>query len=70
MANFNPKRNSEGYPDPTAYNAIQRADQELTEAHGRVNLAIRTIKSMLFLADLELVGRIELRDRKTGRYFR
>jgi len=37
---------------------------------GRVSLVIKTVKNIIHLAGFELIGRIELRDQKTGRYFR
>lgn len=59
-------RNKEGYPDPTAGDAIREADrtpEDLT----------RAIRLMKFAADclgFEVVGRITLRDAETGRVWR
>ena len=66
----NPKYNSSGYYDPTAYAAIRGIVKEESDAEMRVSLLIRILKFIIREFDFELVERIELRDRKTGRYFR
>ena len=65
-----PHYNSSGCLDPTAYMAIRHLDQEMAAIDGRVSLVIKTVKNIIHLAGFELIGRIELRDQKTGRYFR
>lgn len=56
-------RNSEGYKDPTAGEAISSADRPPKQ----IVEVIRLIKSVASLAGFEVVGRIRLRDRETGR---
>lgn len=59
-------RNKEGYPDPTAGDAIQEADRPPEDL-------VRAIRLMKFAADclgFEVVGRIVLRDAETGRVWR
>ena len=74
MSSKVPLRNSEGYVDPTAYEALNKAmrDQtaEDTEAEERTNLLIKTLKNTIRLAGFELVSRIEVKDTRTGRIFR
>lgn len=68
-----PFRNPEGYADPTAHDALNNALSQKTEAEEaeeRMTLLIRTLKNTIRLSGFELVNRIEIRDLKTGRYFR
>lgn len=65
-----PTRNAEGYPDPTAYHAIKRVTQEENELDAKVNLLIKVLKFIISESGFELLARIELRDKKTGRCFR
>ena len=67
---MNPTKNSEGYYDPTAYygtKEIIREERELEKANGKVIQAFRLIAD---LAGFEIVGRITLKHRKSGRLFR
>lgn len=57
-----PWENASGYPDPTAYQAIQAVDEQAK----RVDGVIRVIKYIIGLAGFELISRIEIRDRRTG----
>ena len=57
--------NGEGYPDPTAYSAV-RAEDELEK---RVTILVKSVKSLIRLSGFEIVGRIQLRDVKSGRKF-
>ena len=66
-----PWENAEGYTDPTAYNAIKKVSAEEHEAlDAKVNTLIKVLKFIIAESGFELVARIELRDRKTGRFFR
>lgn len=65
-----PFRNSEGYPDPTAYAAMTPIQRQQDEADQRLTQLIRTLKNVIDLADFDLLERIEVRDRKTGRVYR
>ena len=58
--------NPEGYPDPTAYSAIQN----IAEEEERVNVLIHVIKSILRLAGFEPIRRIEIRSLRTRREYR
>lgn len=55
-----PWENGEGYPDPTAYNALRPIMQEDAALEGKVNAE----------SGFELLARIEIKDKKTGRCFR
>lgn len=54
-------RNKEGYPDPTAGKAIQKASQQPE----LINWYIKTIKDLAEIMDLEIVGYVAVKDKKT-----
>lgn len=58
--------NGEGYPDPTAYSAI-KAENVL---EGQVSFLIKVIKYIANNAGFDIINRIELKDRASGRVFR
>ena len=55
-------RNKEGYPDPTAGKAIQKASQQPE----LISWYIKTIKDLAEIMDLEIVGYVEVKDKKTN----
>ena len=68
-------KNSEGYPDPTAgmaYNNMQREQRQQKEAErlAVIGRLIPVLKQTAELAGFEVVGRITLRDKETGREYR
>lgn len=65
-----PTRNSEGYPDPTAYAAMTSVQKEQDEADIRVQTFIRALKTLIDQSGYDLLARIEVRDRMTGRNYR
>lgn len=68
--NKNPYYNSEGYPDPTAYGALKPIMQADAALEGKVNFLIKVLKFIANEAGFDVVNRIELRDRNTGRLFK
>lgn len=56
-------RNSEGYSDPTAGQAITSADRPPKQ----VAQVIHILKLIASLAGFDIVSKIRLRDRETGR---
>ena len=68
--NKNPYYNSEGYADPTAYSALKPIMQADAALEGKVNFLIKVLKFIANEAGFDVVNRIELRDRNTGRLFR
>lgn len=68
--NRNPKKNSEGYPDPTAYAGLRPIIEEENALERRVNQLIKTLKYITGLAGFELISRIEIKDKETGMIFR
>lgn len=63
-------RNKEGYPDPTAGEALGAVAKEEREQNKAVTTLITMLKQIISLAGFELVGRIVLRDKETGKEYR
>lgn len=68
--NRNPFLNQSGCPDPTAYHALKPIMQEDAALEGKVNFLIKVLKFIIAESGFELLARIELKDKKTGRCFR
>lgn len=60
------KKNAEGYPDPTPYQAIVNIESE----HERYRKVIGCILRICELSGFELEERIVLKDKRTGRIWR
>lgn len=65
-----PWQNAEGYADPTAYNAMRNIDREENEQVKRVSALVSVLKYVIDAAGFDLVNRIELRDRSTGKLYK
>lgn len=65
-----PWQNGEGYPDPTAHAGLKPVIQEDEEREKRVNTLIFVLKYIIKLAGFDLLNRIEIRERKSGREYR
>lgn len=70
MAEYGMNKNSEGYSDPTAYKAMKKVLREEDENQKRISAVINIIKNVADLAGFDLVSRVVLKDRKTGREYR
>ena len=66
----NPKLNSEGYYDPTAYMGLRNIVRKENALEQDVTMLIKVLKYIIGKAGFELVSRIEIKDKKTGRVFR
>lgn len=66
----NPKCNSEGYYDPTAYYGLRPIIKEESALEREVNALIKVLKYIISKSGFELVSRIELMDKKSGRVFK
>ncbi len=64
------KYNQSGCVDPTAYEAISQVIKEETELNKKVHSLISVLKLIIDWAGFELIGRIEIRDKKTKKEFR
>ena len=67
MTENNPKYNASHCLDLTAYEAINNVDLELKEREKMAKKVILTIQNVAHLAGFDIVGRIVLRDHKTGK---
>lgn len=65
-----PWENSEGYPDPTAYDALKVLSEQQNQDRQRISAVIHTVRCVLDLAGFELINRMELQDKRTGRVYR
>lgn len=65
-----PRENAEGYNDPTVYHGTKNIIREEDEQQKRVNTLIFVLKYIIRLAGFELLNRIEIRERKSGREYR
>ena len=70
MANNDPRKNSEGYSDPTAYLGLKSIIDEENALEREVNTLIKVLKYIIKNSGFELVSRIEIRDKRTGRVFK
>lgn len=72
----NDYRNSEGYPDPTAYSAINNVEKTPVENktspedEERFRKLLNTIFTICELAGFHIEGRIVIKDCKTGKIWR
>ena len=64
--NGKPWLNDSGCPDPTAYEAMKRLNLVDDIAHK----VITTIKNILDLSGFELVERIQIRHKKSGKIYK
>lgn len=66
----NPRNNSEGYYDPTAYLGLASIIEEENALQSDANTLIKVLKYIISKSGFELISRIEIRDKKTGKIFR
>lgn len=64
-----PRFNSSGYADPTAYAALKEVKREESDAERRVKSLVRIMRVVADEMGFDITNRIELRDRKTGRRY-
>lgn len=65
----NPMFNKEGYYDPTAYEALKPIIRDAA-VQNKVNKLMTALKLVVDLAGFDLIGRIQVRHRKSGKEFR
>lgn len=69
MNHFIRSTNHEGYPDPTAYEALRNLEREERDNRRHKQL-IQTILYICHIAGFKVEGRIALRDRASGKIWR
>lgn len=63
--------NNEGYSDPTPEQAIGHVMKEQKKQNmSQEQKTIKTLQNVAHLAGFDIVGRIELREHKSGRIYR
>ena len=63
--------NDEGYRDPTAETAIGHVmNEQKKRRNDQATKTIKTLQNVAHLAGFDIVGRIELREHKSGRIFK
>lgn len=63
-------KNSEGYSDPTAGKAIATVKrEENAELNDRNHKLIQVIRNIVDIAGFEIVGRVTLKHKKSGKVF-
>lgn len=74
MATDRMDKNGEGYADPTAggaWNSIREKERRKEAARmARLNNLIPVLKQVTELAGFEIVGRVTLKDKATGKEYR
>lgn len=70
MADNDFRKNSSGYSDPTAYLGTRQIIREENAQQKRVAELIGVLKYIIDAAGFDLLARIELKDRKSGREYR
>lgn len=70
MPDYGMRKNSEGYNDPTAYAALSKIQRKEIELQRRVSEVINVLKYVIDKSGFELMARIEIRDKRTGKEFR
>jgi hypothetical protein len=68
--NKNPFFNQSGYADPTAYHGLKPIIQEEQELDKKVHNLINVLKFIVEWAGFEFIGRIQIKDKKSGKEFR
>lgn len=66
----NLRRNSEGYSDPTAYAALQPIMREEQALENKAGFLIKVIRFISTEAGFNILNRIELQDKHSGRVFK
>lgn len=66
----NPKYNSEGYADPTAYYGTKEIIREESETEKRAYDLIKVLKFIIRSCGFELIECVKIKDTKTGKEFR
>lgn len=65
-----PRYNSEGYADPTAYAGLKPIIDEENAVNAELYALVKVLKYIIKRSDFELVSRIELKHTKSGRIFK
>lgn len=70
MPDYGINKNHEGYTDPTAFAALSKIEREESEQQRRISELVKVLKGLIDFAGFDLIARIELRDKRTGKEYR
>lgn len=70
MAEVKLDKNQDGYKDPTAFQAIKQVIKEEETEEKQLATLIFVLKYIINMAGFELNGRIELKNKKSGRVYK
>ena len=67
-----PWLNGSGYYDPTAYKALENVNKQQSQNHvdDSAHMVISTIRNILHLSGFELIGRIQIKHKKSGKIYK
>lgn len=68
MPHYNPKKNSEGYDDPTTFAAMRKVDNDPEQKE--LTCLIKMITKIASYAGYSIENRIILKNKKTGKIWR
>ena len=68
--NKNPYYNQSGYADPTAYYGIKAVIKDETETDNKAHDLIKVLKFIINCAGFELIERIEIKHKASGKEYR
>lgn len=69
MNDWDLRKNTEGYSDPTAYAAMKNLDREASDDE-RFHALLNTIFAICELSDFHIEERIVIKDKRTGKIWR
>lgn len=64
------ERNGSGYRDPTASAVLTAIHKQEMEADEKANRVIKMVKEIIRLSGFELIERVQLRHKHTGREYK
>lgn len=70
MAEVKLDKNQDGYKDPTAFQAIKQVIKEEETEEKQLATLVFVLKYIISMTGFELIGRIELKNKKSGRVYR
>lgn len=70
MAEVKLDKNQDGYKDPTAFQAIKQVIKEEETEEKQLATLVFVLKYIINMTGFELIGRIELKNKKSGRVYK
>lgn len=70
MENKDPRLNSSGYKDPTAYKALRHISLEEFKIDKRAKDVVGIVKKIVKTMGFEVIGRIQIRDIESRKEYR